>query len=240
MKLTVKKRKVTGRKTENLRKKGEVPAVIYGPERKSLNIKLDLEIGEKVYKKSGYSKIIDMAVEGEKKENKVLIREVQLDPVTGEMTHISFYELDLKKPITTNVPIKVIGTSKAVKEKTGFLVTPFEQLEVRCLPSNLPEKLIIDISDLNEIGDSIPVLDLKLPEGVSLTADIDEHATLAYIAPPQKEIIEEVEEVEEAEEGEEGEEKEGEGEEGEVEEKEGEEKEEKKEGEEEKKNGKEE
>jgi len=210
MELKVNKRKVKGRKTNNLRRKGIIPGVVYGPKRGSLDIELDVSEMEDVYIEAGYSKMIDLKIDDEKKECKVLIREMQNDPVTDEIIHVSFYEPDLKKQITASVPVKVKGISKAVKEKIGFLVTPFEQLEVRCLPSDLPDKLVVDISYLNEIGDSIPISELELPENVILTAEIDEHATIAYIAPPQKEIVEEVEEVEVTEEGEEGEDVEGE------------------------------
>ena len=143
------------------------------------------------------------------------------------MIHFSLFELDLEKPITTEVPIITKGRSKAVEEKVGFLVTPIESLEVRCLPSKLPPELVIDISNLNEIGDSISVGNLTLPEDVELGGGVTETTTLAYIAPPQKEIVEEEKEevvsVEEAEEVGEGEEVEGEGEEVVEEDKEGEE-----------------
>lgn len=233
MKIKAKKRKELGRKI--IRGIDTIPGVIYGPNRKSQAISLKYKDVNKVFKDAGYSKLVDVEIEGEKKTSKALIREVQFDPITEDMVHISFYELDLKKTITAEVPVLTIGKSKAVEEKTGFLVIPFRTLEVRCLPENLPNTLEVDISALNEIGDSYSVLDLKLPEGVELTRDLSESATLAYIAPPQKEIIEEKEEEVEAEEGlEEGEEAElAEGEEGEEEEAEvaGEEKGEAKEGE---------
>ncbi|MBN2015439.1 50S ribosomal protein L25 [Candidatus Dojkabacteria bacterium] len=227
MKFAVQKRNVLRKKVKDLLNSGEIPGVIYGPKRKqSLNIQFDAVTFEKIFKDVGYSKLMDLEIEGEKDTKKVIIREVQHDPVKDNVIHVSFYELDLTKPMTTDVPVETTGQSMAVVESVGFLVVPFDTLEVRCLPDKLPEKLVIDISNLNEIGDNVPISDLKLPEGVELTSEVDEHATLAYIAPPQKEIVEEVEEVEEegeeAEEGEEGEV--AEGEEAEGEEKEGEEK----------------
>lgn len=220
MKLKVKKRKSVRKKAKTLLIKGVLSGVIYGPRRDVLPIKVDVSEFEKVFDKAGYSQLIDMEIEGEKKTVKALVREVQYDPVTDEKIHFSLFELDLSKPITAEVPVLTRGKSKAVEEKVGFLVTPFEMLEVRCLPDKLPSKLIVDISDLNEIGDSISVKDLSLSEGVELTESITDSATLAYIAPPQKEIVEEEEKVEvpvgeEAEEGEEVEAEVAEGEEGE-------------------------
>lgn len=210
MKIVVKKRKIKGRKIKNLRKEGVLPGVIYGPKKKSLNIELDLGAFENIFRKVGCSKFVDIEVEGESKTLKVLIREVQYEPVSGQVIHVSFFELDFAKPITTAIPIEVRGESGAVKDSIGFLVTPVESLEVRCLPEKLPEKLVVDISSLDAIGDTISISDLELPEGVKLTSDIAENLTLAYIAPPQKEIVEEEKEEEVGEEdeeaGEEGEE----------------------------------
>jgi len=221
MKIQVKQRKVTGKKNKILRRKGIVPGVVYGPKRKSLNVELELKEFKKIFSQAGYSKLIDLEVKEEKKENKVLIREVQYEPITDSIDHVSFYELDLAKHITANIPLEVTGESKAVKESIGFLVTPLDSIEVRCLPSDLPEKFTLNISSLQKIGDSITTADLKVPRGVSLTKEVAQNATLAYIAPPQKEIVEEekveAEEVEGEEkkvvEGEEGEEVAEEGEE---------------------------
>ncbi len=230
MKVKLKIRKKTGKKVKYLRKAGVLPCSIYGPKRESINVEVDLEEFRKLFKACGYSKLIDTEVEGEGKISKSLIREVQIDPVTDEFIHASFYELDLSKPITAYVPIVTTGVSKAVKDNVGFLVTPVDKIEVRCLPERLPEEIEVDISNLNEIGDNVSLNDIKLPEGVEFTAMKDEieKVILAYIAPPQKEIVEE-EKEEVSEEGEAKEETEeaGESEEkkessGEVEEKQGE------------------
>jgi len=213
MKIKVQKRRRTGRKTKHLLEEGQMPAVVYGPKRKSLNIKADRKDVQRVYESAGYSRLIDFEVDGVKKTTKVLIREVQFDPVTDIIGHISFFELDMTKPITTEIPLITKGKSKAVEENIGFLVAPMESIEVRCLPEKLPPYIEIDISSLDEIGDSVPVSDLVIPEGVEFDEDVSEAAAVAFIAPPQKEIVEEETEVAEAEEGEEeGEEEEGEGE----------------------------
>ncbi len=215
MKIFVQKRKIVGRRVKDLFEKQEIPGTVYGPDMDSINIKVNLVKFKKVFDKVGYSHMIDIKIEGDKKPGKALIREVQFDPVTDEMRHVSFYKLDLNKPITTSIPIKFTGKSEAVEESTGFLVTPIEFLEIRCLPNKLPDKFEISIEELNDIGDSIAVSELEIPDGVELTAEVTENATLAYIAPPQKEIEEEEKPVEEEElEGEEGEEgvEEGEGE----------------------------
>jgi large subunit ribosomal protein L25 len=185
------KRKKVRKKVKDLLREGFTPAVVYGPKRDSINVKVDVSDFKKVFKNAGYSKVADFEIEGEKKGTKVIVREVQLDPVTSEILHVSFYEPDLSKQITTEVPIVTRGTSKIVEEKTGFLVTPLDSLEVRCLPENLPSEIVIDISGLENIGDSIPLGELVLPQGVELVGEAHLSATVAYIAPPQKEIVEE-------------------------------------------------
>lgn len=214
MKISVKKRELNGKKAKELLSDGFVPGAIYGPKRKSTNIELNLVEFEKIFDEARYSNLIEVEVEGEKQTGKALIREVQFDPVSDRIIHVSFYELDLEKPITAEIPVVTKGESKAIIEKVGFLVTPVETITVRCLPDKLPSELLVDISSLDAIGDSVPITDLKLPEGVEFATEVAETTTLAYVAPPQKEIVEEapVEEgegdvAEEGEEGEEGEEK---------------------------------
>lgn len=218
MKIKAEKRDLTKKKTKQVQMQGKVPGAVYGPKRKSVNIMVDAHELEVLFDEAGFSSVIDIEIEGEKKAGKAIIREIQHDPITDEIIHVSFYDLDMEKKITTEVPVVVTGVSRAVKDNIGFLVTPFESLEVRCLPKDLPNRLEVDISKLDAIGDNVLISDLSLPEGVALAAEIDEHSALAYIAPPQKEIIveeeETVAELDEEEEGLEGEE----GEEGEDEE----------------------
>ncbi|MBU0975651.1 MAG: 50S ribosomal protein L25 [Patescibacteria group bacterium] len=225
MKIKVQRREEKRKRTDSLRREGILPGVVYGPKRKSTDVTVNAQEFRKVLNDSGYSKLVDFEIEGEGKSVRALIREVQYNPVSDDEIHVAFYELDMAKPVTADVPVETTGESTAVKNKLGFLVIPFKTLEVRCLPDKLPEKFIVDVSELNEIGDNFAVEHLDLPEGVELAADISESATLAYIAPPQKEIVEEEKEVvTEEEEAEEGKEEEEEGEEEEGEKSEGEEK----------------
>lgn len=196
MKIKAENREVSKKKTKLLRENDWVPAVVYGPKRESLKIKVNRQDFIKVYDEAGQNKIIDIEVDGEVL-GKNLVREVQYDPVSDEIIHVSFYELDLTKPITAEIPLVTVGLSKAVKDNIGFLVTPIETVEVRCLPEKLPEKIEVDISELDEIRDNVMLRTVDIPDGVELTLDenVLESASAAYIAPPQKEIVEEVEEI---------------------------------------------
>jgi large subunit ribosomal protein L25 len=202
MEIKAQKREITGKKVKNIRSKGMVPASVYGPGKKAENVMVDALELKKAYKEVGQSKFLTLAVEGEEPVQ-ILIKDIQTHPVTDEMLNVSFYEIDKTKKITASVPIEFTGISPAVKNNIGFLVTPFTNINLRCLPKDLPEKIVLDISNLNEIGDSITLDTLKLGESVEFAGSVDTKSSIVYIAPPQKEIVEEVKPVE-VEEGAEG------------------------------------
>lgn len=190
MKISAKKRDVTGKKVKNLRKENLVPASVYGPKRKPENISLDPKEFKHVQEVSG-SKLIELEVEGEK-STKVIIKEVQEDPIRDQYLHVSLYEVDPTAKLTTNINIVVEGFAPAVKNNIGVLVSSLNMILVRCLPKDIPSDFIVDVSNLAEIGDSILVSDLKLPEGVELANPEIASLAIINIAPPQKEIVEEV------------------------------------------------
>ncbi len=191
MKIVLKKRDLTGKKVKQMRESGVVPATIYGPHRQSMNLSVDPKEFHEAFKKSGYNNLVDVQIEGESDSTKALIKEVQIHPIREDLIHVSFYEVDMKKVITANIPVLITGVSPAVKTNIGFLVAPIDNLSVRCLPKDLPQNITISIDNLTKIGDSISVVDIKLPENVEFSADVLESTKLAMIVPPQKQIIQE-------------------------------------------------
>ncbi len=206
MKLKANKRTILKKKVKSLRKAKEIPAAAYGPEFKSINLKVDLVEFSKLFRKAGYARLIDLEIEN-KKPQKTLIKEVQINPITNEYIHVSFYVVDMKKEIEAEVPIELKGISPAEKNNIGFLETPYTTVRIKCLPSDLPSEIKINIETLAEIGDSIQIKDLKLDKKLELAGDFDKSTTIAFIAAPQKIEIEEEEKEEETtdEETEEGE-----------------------------------
>lgn len=193
-----------------LRRQGLIPAVLYGPRRDTVPLTispLDLDI---IYRDSGTEQVIlNLKIENGGTQNATaVVKEVQVSPVTGQYLHIDFYEISLNEEIEVNVLVEVTGKSKGV-ERGGFLQVVRHELEVSCLPTDMPEKIEIDVTDL-DIGDSIHIGDLKLGDKVRLLADTG--LTVATVVPPTVEAEEvpeeELEEVEEtpAEEAEAGEE----------------------------------
>lgn len=182
-----------------LRRQGLIPAVLYGPKRDSVPLTispLDLEI---IYKDSGTEQVIlNLKIENGGTQNaKAVVKELQVSPVTGQYLHIDFYEISLNEEIEVNVLVEVTGKSKGV-ERGGFLQVVRHELEVSCLPTDMPEKIEIDVTDL-DIGDSIHIGDIKLGDKVRLLADTG--LTVVTVVPPTVEAEEvpeeELEEVEE-------------------------------------------
>jgi len=192
-KLKIVPREVVGKKVKSIRKLGLVPAALYGPKFASRNMAVEVIPFKKVFKEAGYSNLIEATVEGEGDE-KLLLKEVQMNPVTDEVLHISFYVTDKNTEITSEVPVDLVGLAPAQDMGVGFVIQSLNEIHVRCLPANLPDHFEVDVTVLVNIGDTILVSDLKLPEGVELDSDMDPNTAIVSVVGAQK-IEEEVVEV---------------------------------------------
>jgi large subunit ribosomal protein L25 len=191
--LKAQKRTINGKKTKQLRRDGLVPAVIYTADEDSQNIQVNAKEFTKAFEKAGHNTLVDLDVEG--KSIKVLIEEVQLNPRNRGILHAMLKKINLKEEIDVDVPVEHIGESDAVKIEKGVIVTPNDIIQVRCLPTDIPASIQIDLSKLKTIGDSITIADVKLPKGVALVHEEDGEKVLVTIAAPQKEEIEEAPEA---------------------------------------------
>lgn len=187
IKLTVEKRKVTGRKVKALRQQGILPANIYGKKEKSLAVQLEAKSFLPVFKEAGETSLIELKVADEKEARPVLIHNVQFHPVEETPLHVDFYQVDLKEKVTTKVPVELIGESPAIKDKIGILIQPLSEVEVEALPADLPEKIEVDISGLKAVDETVIVGSVKVPEGVKILTD--EKEVLVKIEPPAKEEV---------------------------------------------------
>ncbi len=176
---------------KQLRKEGKIPAVIYG-HTDPVHISVDArEFGRK-FKVVTENTIISLDMDGKSVE--VLVKDLQEDIVTETVEHIDFYEIEKGKALKTHVPIHLKGNSVGVKEG-GLLEQIIDQLEVECLPKDLPEEISIDISGL-QMGESIHVKDLALSEGVK--ALVAEDRTVVVVTAPKTETTADAEGEEEA------------------------------------------
>jgi large subunit ribosomal protein L25 len=184
------KRNVTGKQVKALRRAGELPAVIYGRHVEPVSISLDAHSTELVFAKLTSSTLVTIDVEGQ--EYAALVREKQRNFIKGNLTHIDFLALDLTEMIRTKVRLTFTGVSSAVKDYSAVLVHRMDALEVECLPTDLPERINVDISSIKEIGNNIRVRDIVLPaaERVTILDDADDIVIIASIA--KEEAAEEV------------------------------------------------
>lgn len=182
LKLSAQLRKEVGKKVKNLRKMGFIPAILYGPGIKNLNLKVQEKEFEKVYKKAGESTLISLEIEG--KKIPVLIHEVQFDPISEKPIHVDFYQPSLKEEIEAKVPLVFVGEAPAVKELGGTLVKALSEIEIKVLPQNLPHEIKVDISPLKTFEDRILVKNLNVPEGVKILRSPED--PVAFVAPFEK------------------------------------------------------
>lgn len=163
-------RTVVGRKVKNLRKEGLLPGTIYGKAVKSVSIQIPLKEFETVYKEAGETGLVDITLDGEAGKP-VLIKNVQLDPKHSTPVHVDFHQVNLSEKIHAKVPVEAVGEPKAVADKIGILEMPLSEVEVEALPTDLPEKIDVDVTALAAIDEQITVADVKVPTGVVILTD---------------------------------------------------------------------
>ncbi|MBI3671485.1 50S ribosomal protein L25 [Candidatus Azambacteria bacterium] len=183
MKLNAKNRELTGSKVKSLRQNGDVPAVLYGKDFKNVNLALNAKEFFSIYQEAGESTVLDVHIEGDKKDHNVLIHHVDFDPITEGIIHVDFYKVDMNKEVTAKVPLVFSGESEAVKTGNGVLVKSMHDVEVSALPKNLPHEITIDLSILKTFEDVITVSDISVSEGVKIKAHADD--VIASVKPPR-------------------------------------------------------
>ncbi|MCE9643409.1 MAG: 50S ribosomal protein L25 [Candidatus Andersenbacteria bacterium] len=186
-----------------LRRAGNVPAVLYGHGIEAQSISIEMREFMKLLPKAGYTTIINLKLD-DKKEHPVFIRDVQFHPVKSTVMHVDFYQVRMDEKVTAKVPLKFVGEAPAVKDMAGTLVRSMDELEVEALPIDLPHELEVDISTIKDFDTQLHVSNIILPKGVVALAEADE--VIALVQPPRSEaemdsLSEEVKEDVEAVEG---------------------------------------
>jgi len=198
--LQAEKRKTTGRKIKKLRREGILPANVYGKDVKSQAIEITYKDFLSIYKKSGETNIIEVNLGNEKKP--VLVHSIQKDPVTENILHVDFLQVDLKKKVTANIPIELVGESPVEKQGLGTVVQYIDEVEVEALPSDLPEKFELNLTSLTGVDSSIFVKDIEADKDkVVITNDPDQ--ILVRVEEVRKEEVTEVKVEEQPAEGQE-------------------------------------
>jgi len=201
--LRVRKRVSSGsRPTRRLRREGQVPAIVYGRDLDTVSVRVsDRDLYSILHTEAGLNALINLEIE-DGGAVLTVAREVQRDPVRGDITHLDFIKVSLDEEIEAEVSLLLVGTPIGVREDQGLVEAIETTLMIRALPTQIPTAVELDIADLS-VGDGLKVADLPQIEGVIYLAD--EEAPLVTILAPT--VVEEV--VEEVLEGLEGEEVEG-------------------------------
>lgn len=160
--LKLQKRDITGKKVRSLRDAGVIPVSLYGKKVENVSASVSLASFESVFQNAGETQIVYVSLDGETAERPVIISDVQLHPVTDKILHVDFRQVDLKEKLEADIPLELIGESPAVKEFSANIIQLINEIRVEALPTDLPEKIEIDISLLRAIGDVIRISDLKI------------------------------------------------------------------------------
>ncbi len=163
-----------------LRKNRRIPAVFYGHKENSLTVDVDYQEFRKAFRKAGSNQVVELSIDGKKKP--VLIHEVQYNPLTDNVDHIDFLHVNMNEEITANIPVVLTGIAPAVKNFGGILTTLKHEVEVRCLPTHLPQSIEVDVSTLEQLHSAVHVKDLKLSAQVKVHGSPDD-VVVTVVAP---------------------------------------------------------
>ena len=167
--LAVEKRSTIGKnEARRSRAGGRIPAVVYGAGKPNVPISVDRKALSDIFREgAGENAIFLLKLAGSDQSRHAMIRELQRDPVSRKPLHIDFVRVLMDVKVTVKVPIEIVGVAKGVKEDQGILDLVTREIEIECLPSNIPAHLAVDVTGL-AIGDAIRVAELPVLEGVQI------------------------------------------------------------------------
>lgn len=186
------RRTVTGKQVKALRRQGRLPAVLYGHNVEPVAISLDAREASLLLPRMSSSTVVTVDVDGE--SFSALVREKQKDYLKNSLLHVDFQVVSMTEKIKAEVRIDTEGTAPAVKDFNAVIVTNLNQVLVEALPGDLPERIVVDLSILTEVGSAINVRDLEVPAGVEILTSADEAVIIATGAAPEEveeEVVEE-------------------------------------------------
>jgi large subunit ribosomal protein L25 len=186
--LTIKHREGTGKQVaKRLRRSGVVPAVLYGgakPETVAVDPRAVLRI---IHGHEGSTQLLTLKFEGAAGSRMAIIRDLQFDPVSENLLHVDLQEVTADRAITVRVAVHPVGEAAGVKEQKGILNVVLHELDISCLPTQIPERIDADVTALM-IGDVLTVSNLQAPEGVRILNDPGQ-AVVTVAAPMAEEVV---------------------------------------------------
>ncbi|MBN1814912.1 MAG: 50S ribosomal protein L25 [Anaerolineae bacterium] len=212
--LAAERRAVLGKHVKQLRRQGRVPGVMYGHGFEAIPLQFENRSLSKLLSHVSGSQLVSIQVAGQKEPEMALVRDVQRDPIRGDVLHVDFYRVEMTERLTAEIPLTLVGESLVISQHEGILIQGISAIEVECLPGDLVDEIAVDLSDLEEIGQGVYVRDLAIPSGIDVLTDKDEMIVRVVAMAEEEEIVveeevlevKEVEVITEAKEEEEGEE----------------------------------
>lgn len=166
--LAAETRSTTGKKAKELRRRGVIPAVIYG-QGQNLNIQVDNLLLLRVLRDAGTTNLIDISVD--KESHTVLAKEVQVHVTRGDLIHVDFYEVNMEEKLVVEAALVPVGTSAPVEEGLGSTAMVMMTIQIECLPDNLISEIQVDLTRIETPDDVVLIGDLDVPEGVVILAE---------------------------------------------------------------------
>lgn len=164
-------------KSSSIRAAGQTPAVLYGKQVEPKAVSFNATELARVFHKAGFSSLVEINL-SDGSQQVVLFKDAQHDPVTGAITHVDLYAVNMTEKIKADIPLAFINEAPALTTFEAVLVTNKDSVEVECLPRDLPHSIEIDLSVLTELDSNIKVADIKAPAGVEILDDAEEIVVL--------------------------------------------------------------
>ena len=174
IKLALDPRDILGKKVKQLRKSGTIPVHLYGPGLESRPLQCDQSLLIRALSQAGGTTPINITVPGESGEQLTFAREIQWDPLRGNILHVDFLAVQANQPVSAQVPISLVGDSPGAREAGGTVVQQLRELTVEALPLEIPSTIEVDLSQLTDPNGTIRAGDLILGANVTLVTDSEE------------------------------------------------------------------
>lgn len=169
--LKVSRRSVTGKKVKTLRRQGITPLHLYGHGIKSEALQCETLMLRQLLAQTGRTGLIGLRIGEEKKPKNVLVREIQREPLSGELVHVDFFQVRMAEKIKVDVPLVLVGEAPALKQKDNMLEHELDSLAIECLPGEIPAQFEVDVSVLTDAAQVIRVKDILLGKDITPLSD---------------------------------------------------------------------
>lgn len=185
--IEVERREIIGKKAKReTAAKGMIPGIVYGGGKEPVPIAVDpKKIIQILRSEKGANSILLFSLKGTKSQRHVMVKDIQIDPITNSLTHADFKRIIMDERLRVNVPIVFKGTAIGVKQQGGMVDVIMREVEVECLPADIPDRISVDLTPLH-VGDSVKISDLEVPEKVKIMEE-DQTLPVVILAAPKVE-----------------------------------------------------